>query len=90
MLLLSYPTKAVTNPVFYIKLTFIAISLVILRSIKRQIRRSSQSHHVRGPVVERGRLLAGASLVCWMVAIAAGRLLAYTYRHLLWGLGAQG
>jgi hypothetical protein len=34
-LIAAYPTKALTNPIFYIKLGLIAAALVILRSVRR-------------------------------------------------------
>src|SRR5688572_19293588 len=40
-LLLGYPTKALTNPVFYLKLAFIAAALVILRTLLRQTRETT-------------------------------------------------
>jgi hypothetical protein len=36
-LLIAYPTKALTNPVFYIKLVFIALGVVVLKRIERQL-----------------------------------------------------
>ena len=69
-LLLGYPTKALTNPVFYLKLAFIAVALVLVNAIRR--RRASGAP----------KALAVASLVCWAGAIVAGRLLAYTYTRL--------
>jgi hypothetical protein len=70
LLLIAYPTKALTNPVFYVKLSFIALALVLVRLIG----------NAEPP--RKLRLLAIASLVCWTGAITAGRLLAYTYSHL--------
>jgi len=79
-LLAAYPTKALTNPLFYIKLALIGVALVILRSIR-------QSRLADGIAAIRGRwsikTLAVASLVCWAGAIAAGRFLAYTYIRLM-------
>lgn len=81
LLLVAYPTKALTNPVFYIKLVCVAIAVVILRAITRTV--------LQDPVLDvgelpsRARWLAGASLFCWAGAILAGRLLAYTYSRLL-------
>ena len=72
LLLIAYPTKAFTNPVFYVKLSFIALALAGVRPIARAL----------GDAARKSRLLAIASLVCWAGAIAAGRLLAYTYTHL--------
>ncbi len=75
-LLLAYPTKALTNPVFYLKLSLIAAGLLILRVTLRRIR--------EGPTISGGtKVLAAVSLVVWAAAIAAGRLLAYTCTRLL-------
>ncbi len=74
LLLIAYPTKALTNPVFYLKLSFIGLALVGVRWITRTILVASATR--------KGRLLAICSLVCWTGAISAGRLLAYTYKHL--------
>ena len=75
-LLIAYPTKALTNPVFYLKLGLIAAALFMLRPILRR----SNSH--TGDSAGATRLLAAASLVAWAAAIAAGRLLAYTCNRL--------
>jgi len=75
VLLLAYPTKALTNPVFYLKLALIAVALVILRSI---LRRTATPVPAPGVV----KVLAVASLVSWVGAITAGRLLAYTCTRL--------
>jgi hypothetical protein len=69
-LLLGYPTKALTNPVFYLKLGFIAVALVLVGVIRRR-------QEVQAP-----KLLAAIAILCWTVAIVAGRLLAYTYSRL--------
>ena len=37
LLLIGYPTKALTNPVFYLKLTLIAVAMVLLVRISRQV-----------------------------------------------------
>ena len=74
-LLVAYPTKALTNPVFYLKLALIAAALAILR---RLLRRTGFSGRAPGKV----KLLAVASLVLWAAAITAGRLLAYTCTRL--------
>jgi hypothetical protein len=71
-LLLGYPTKALTNPDFYLKLALVAAGVWLVGKIEKQI--DARPKH-----------LAVASLVCWGGAITAGRLLAYTYRHLLAG-----
>lgn len=74
-LLVAYPTKALTNPVFYLKLVLIAVALVILRAVHQG---ALTDGPMRGPV----KKLAVASLACWASAITSGRLLAYTYTRL--------
>ena len=80
-LLVAYPTKALTNPLFYIKLALIGAALVVLRSI-RQFRLADG---IALAIRDRRSIktLAMASLVCWAGAIAAGRFLAYTYIRLM-------
>jgi hypothetical protein len=77
-LLIAYPTKALTNPDFYLKLTLIWLALVTVRALNRRVFRASQPRE-GAPLVRR---LAAASLASWAGAIVAGRLLAYTYTHL--------
>lgn len=74
-LLVGYPTKALTNPVFYMKLAFIGGALVILRLVRRRLGAGAVPSHEL-------TMLATASLVCWAGAIIGGRLLAYTYTRL--------
>jgi hypothetical protein len=76
-LLIAYPTKALTNPVFYLKLALIGAALAILKIVRRDVLADTAP-----PAVASGRglkWLAVASLACWIGAITAGRLLAYTY-----------
>lgn len=70
-LLIAYPTKAFTNPMFYAKLAFIAAAVALIGWIQK-----SDS-------AERSRWLACASLACWALAITSGRLLAYTYHKIM-------
>ena len=71
-LLIGYPTKALTNPDFYLKLALIAGGVWLVGRIRERMDSGAKG-------------LAVASLVCWGGAITAGRLLAYTYRHLMAG-----
>ena len=80
LLLIGYPTKALTNPLFYIKLACVALAVVILRVITNSVFRDATLD--LGAIPRRGKLLAGASLFFWAGAILAGRLLAYTYSRL--------
>ena len=79
LLLIGYPTKALTNPVFYLKLTLIAVAMTLLVRISRQVFDDSATVTA---ITSKLRNLAIASLVCWAGAITAGRLLAYTYHRL--------
>ena len=77
-LLIAYPTKALTNPVFYLKLALIAAALAILQHV---LRRGLSDDAAPRAV----KVLAAVSLVCWGASIAAGRLLAYTCTRLMIG-----
>jgi hypothetical protein len=79
LLLIAYPTKALTNPLFYVKLALIAAALLIAREMRRWLRGPSDVDRASSP---RLRTLAVASLVCWAASITAGRFLAYTYSRL--------
>lgn len=81
LLLIGYPTKALTNPVFYLKLGLIAIAMVLVARIGRRLDDDGGPDQAR-PTSLRLRPLAIISLACWAGAVTAGRLLAYTYRHL--------
>ena len=80
LLLIGYPTKALTNPVFYLKLLLIAVGLLLFVRIGRRVfDEAAGDERARSPLVKR---LAIVSLVCWVGAITAGRFLAYTYSRL--------
>jgi len=72
-LLIAYPTKALTNPLFYVKLVLVAIGVWTLRRIERE--------------VEVRRSLALWMLGSWLGVLTAGRALAYTASYLLYGKG---
>jgi len=81
LLLIGYPTKALTNPVFYLKLLCIALALWNLRWFNKTV--LTQPAYDRGELPLRMRQLAIASTVLWAGAIVAGRLLAYTYNQIM-------
>jgi hypothetical protein len=80
LLLIAYPTKALTNPVFYGKLAMIAVALVLASMIRRQMMSGEVASGVTAPPPL--KLLAIASLACWGISITAGRFLAYTCSRL--------
>ena len=74
VLLVGYPTKALTNPVFYFKLLCVALGLVVQTVIRRRLLEDEQSD-----VPFWGKMFACASLAVWTAVIFSGRFLAYTY-----------
>jgi len=76
MLLIAYPTKALTNPMFYVKLSLIAVGLGLFVAVNKRLENWTA-------VVQ--RWIGVALLSSWGGAIVAGRLLAYTYRRLMSG-----
>ena len=84
LLVTGYPTKALTNPMFYIKLSLVALSLVTLWKIKTRVFDNLSLSEAE--MIAAGKTLAKWSLFLWFLAITAGRLLAYTYTYLYYGL----
>jgi hypothetical protein len=72
ILLVADATTKMTNPDFFIKMGFIFAAVIVQRVIQKRVFTTT-------PVVDLGpsRMLAVASLACWLGAITAGRLLAY-------------
>ena len=58
------------QPVFYVKLAFIAVAFALALSLRRHLATDAG-------VAAGTRRMAAVSLVCWVAAIAAGRLMAY-------------
>ena len=81
LLLISYPTKALTNPVFYAKLTMIGSAIWIMTKLQKQV--FAGTTVTEADMLARGARLAKWSLVLWVGAISAGRLLAYTFNYIL-------
>ena len=79
LLLVGYPTKALTNPVFYLKLILIGVAMTLVVRISRS---ATDYPKAATEFPTHLRRHAVISLVCWAGAITAGRLLAYTYSRL--------
>lgn len=73
-LLMASATKRGVDPVFYIKMVFIFAGVAILQRTRKTVF-GSLGPEEKLPVNAKG--LAWASLICWLGAITAGRLLAY-------------
>ncbi len=79
LLVVAYPTKELTNPMFYVKMGIIVAALFVLRAIwRRALTDGGETAPSPSP-----RGLAITSIGLWAAAITAGRLLAYTYTRLL-------
>ncbi|MBI2189259.1 MAG: hypothetical protein HYU37_19340 [Acidobacteria bacterium] len=77
--LVLLPTNAVTfltDPIFYVKLGSIALAVVNLQSIHREVFRGRSARRDTPPTVK-AKTLAITSLALWAVAIVSGRLMAY-------------
>jgi len=80
LLLIAYPTKALTNPVFYTKLALVGFAVWVMTTLKSRVFDDPTLNEAA--MIARGRTLAKWSLVLWIGVITAGRLLAYTYTYL--------
>ena len=70
-------TAMLTNPLFYVKLVFIALAITCGRFIGKLAFSDALSD--KGPLPP-SKILAAASLVFWMAAITGGRLTAYLFK----------
>ena len=86
LLLVAYPTKALTNPVFYVKVGLIALAVWLISRIGAVVLRAPDVD--QKPLDANAKLLAAASLAGWVALITAGRLLAYTHKWELLGVKA--
>jgi len=90
LLLIGYPYKAFTNPLFYAKLLLIALAIYLVVKIRNEVLRNPGNKQPADTAMwRRAKILAGLSLACWMGVIAAGRFLAYTHTWLRVGLPAD-
>ena len=81
LLLVGYPTKALTNPLFYIKLLCIGAGMTLAVWLGRAVVHGREAGVQ--PSGARVRLWALLSLTFWTVAIFTGRFLAYTCTRLM-------
>ena len=76
---MAYPAKALTNPVFYLKLSALVTALLISRYFQKMLAGAGENFELERLVPR----LAYLSLVLWIVTVTAGRFLAYTHSVLL-------
>ena len=77
LLLIGFPAKHLTNPVFFIKLACIAVALVDTWLVVKYVVRNRTQADNR--VSAMGKVLAVASLLFWAGSVVSGRLLYYTF-----------
>jgi len=76
LLLIAYPTKAFMNWDFYLKMGLIAVAVVVMRMIRNRV--FGDATMTEPVMMMKGRTLAMVSLILWLGAVTAGRMLAYT------------
>ena len=68
-------TTKLTNPDFYVKMIFIALAVINLQMLRRRV--FSNPLIDKAPPATDVKILALTSMILWLGAITAGRLLAY-------------
>jgi hypothetical protein len=74
-LLIADAETKLRSPVFYIKLVFIILALVNLQLLRKRVFDNPEVDRL--PVSAQAKMLALSSLVLWVGATTAGRLMAY-------------
>lgn len=79
LLLIGYPAKALTNPMFAVKFGCLIAAAILLQRVNRDLQ-AAASQHVSSS--RRMRWVAAASLVLWLGGVVAGKFLLHTYKIL--------
>ena len=74
-LLMGDATTKGTNPDFWVKMVFVFLGIVVLKIMRKKVFGDPQLDIATVSGTAKG--MAWVSLVCWLGAITAGRLLAY-------------
>ncbi len=77
MLFTSDAVKFYYSSNFRVKMSSIVIGVVLTLIIKSSVLSAAMSNDADAIAPPRAKLLASLSLVCWLTAIASGRLMAY-------------
>ena len=86
LMVIGYPTKQLTNPLFYIKLSLVALGVWLVYRIGAEVLGAADAG--QKAITVRAKWLAVASLAGWVSLIITGRLLEYTHRWELQGIPA--
>lgn len=84
LLLVAYPAKALTDPVFYTKIVLIVAAVAQLQWLRDALFVRADATQPAA-ITRRVRVVATTTLVLWAGAILTGRLLAYTYNIMMVG-----
>jgi hypothetical protein len=88
LLLTAYPTKALTNPDFYVKLSFIGLAVYTMWWLNNKV--FGDTSMSEAAMIAKGKMMARLSLIFWLGAVGAGRLLSETSRYFFYGHPAGG
>jgi hypothetical protein len=83
LLLTAYPTKELTNPIFYLKLTFITLAVITMYRMSARV--FGDSSLSEAAMIAKGKTMAICSLLFWFGAVSCGRLLSETARYFFYG-----
>lgn len=81
LLVVSYPAKALTNQLFYFKLSLLTVALLLLRWLLKRLLSESLMRSGSAPLW--AKWSAALCLFLWACGITAGKFLAYTNKMLL-------
>ena len=75
ILVVADATTKLSNPDFYVKMVFIALAIINLRMLRNRVFLDPLID--KEPLSTNAKILAVTSLIFWLGAITAGRLMAY-------------
>jgi hypothetical protein len=82
-LVIAYPTKEFTNIDFYCKLAFVTLGIITMSRLDHRV--FEDAGLSESAMVEKGKTLAKWSLLFWILAVTAGRMLSETAIYQTYG-----
>jgi hypothetical protein len=86
LMVIGYPTKQLTNPLFYVKLSLVVLAVWLVYQVGAKVLDAAKPE--QEALTARAKWLAASSLGAWVSLIIAGRLLEYTHKWELLGIRA--
>lgn len=80
LLVVAYPAKAMTNPIFYVKIGLLIGAFLLTRQLSRRL---LDDPAAPDPAPSWARRFAVFAILCWAGSLTAGRLLGHTATILL-------